>query len=106
MHELFTFLDNPYLVILGESLKTLPGIERVDLLFYNTGNAKTELHSIQRTKHSQQAVQLEFSNNSLDTLNAFSILEILRNLLNITGRVFLLQEKLILNRLYLLLYIM
>lgn len=71
MHELFTFLDNPYLVILGESLKTLPGIERVDLLFYNTGNAKTELHSIQRTKHSQQAIQLEFSNNSLDTLNAF-----------------------------------
>lgn len=71
MHELFTFLDNPYLVILGESLKTLPGIERVDLLFYNTGNAKTELHSIQSTKHSQQAVQLEFSNNSLDTLNAF-----------------------------------
>ena len=71
MHELFTFLDNPYLVVLNESLKSLPGIERVDLLFYNAESAKTELHSIQRTKYNQQAVQLEFANDSLDTLNVF-----------------------------------
>ncbi|MDA3906766.1 MAG: hypothetical protein PF484_11890 [Bacteroidales bacterium] len=71
MHELFTFLDNPYLVILGESLKSLPGIERVDLLFYNIENAATELHSVQRSKNNQQAFQLEFALDSLDTLNSF-----------------------------------
>lgn len=71
MHELFTFLDNPYLVILGESLKSLPGIERVDLLFFNAENSKTELHSIKRTKHNQQVIQLEFATDSLDSLNAF-----------------------------------
>lgn len=71
MHELFTFLDNPYLVILGESLKSLPGIERVDLLFYNAGNSKTELHSIQRSKQNQQITQLGFENDSLETLSSF-----------------------------------
>lgn len=71
MQELFTFLDNPYLVILGEALSSLPGIERVDLLFYNAETAKTELHTIQRGKDSQQSVQLNFDNEKLDILNAF-----------------------------------
>lgn len=71
MQELFTFLDNPYLVVLGDSLQSLPGIERVDLLFYNAENAKTELHSIQREKNNQQAFQLDFNRESLDTFNAF-----------------------------------
>lgn len=71
MQELFTFLDNPYLVILGEGLNSLPGIERVDLLFYNTETSKTELHSIQRGKDNQQAVQMNFNSENLDTLNSF-----------------------------------
>ena len=71
MHELFTFLDNPYLVILGNSLKSLPGIERVDLLFYNSETTKTELHSIQRGKHNQQAIQMTIEEDSLDILNSF-----------------------------------
>jgi len=71
MHELFTFLDNPYLVVLGDSLKTLPGIERVDLLFYNETKAKTELHSIQRNKNKQDPFQIDFPIGSLDSLNSF-----------------------------------
>ena len=71
MHELFTFLDSPYLIVLGESLKTLPGIERVDLLFYNETKAKTELYSIQRNKNNQEAIQVAFPSDSLDTFNAF-----------------------------------
>lgn len=71
MQELFTFLDNPYLIVLGDSLKTLPGIERVDLLFYNEEKAKTELHSIQRNKNNQKAIQVAFPASSLDTFNAF-----------------------------------
>ncbi len=71
MQELFTFLDNPYLVVLGDSLQSLPGIERVDLLFYNVENAKTELHSVQREMNNQQAFQLDFDRESVDTFNAF-----------------------------------
>ncbi|MBN1650154.1 MAG: hypothetical protein JW857_02430 [Bacteroidales bacterium] len=70
MNELFTFLDNPYLVILEQSLANLPGIERVDLLFYNAENAQTELHSIQRSTQNEQRFQLHFPSDSLDTLNA------------------------------------
>ncbi|MCD6178619.1 MAG: hypothetical protein J7K39_01830 [Bacteroidales bacterium] len=71
MHELFTFLNNPYLVVLEESLKSLPGIERIDLLFYNVENSKTELHSVGRTNNKQQAIRLNFTKESLDTLNTF-----------------------------------
>ncbi len=71
MLELFTFLDNPYLVILSESLKSLPGIERVDLLFYNSEELKTELHSIQRGINNKQPVKMGFDSDSLDTLNSF-----------------------------------
>ncbi len=71
MNELFTFLDNPYLVVLEQSLDYLPGIERVDLLYYNAESAHTELHSIQRSAQNQQRFQLHFPSDSLDTLNAF-----------------------------------
>lgn len=44
------FSDNPYLIILEESLMSLPGIERVDLLFFNKDSGKLELHCIERKR--------------------------------------------------------
>ncbi|MCD6090617.1 MAG: hypothetical protein J7J72_03895 [Bacteroidales bacterium] len=84
MQELFTFLDNPYLVILGESLRSLPGIERVDLLFYNSETAKTELHSIERSYRIQQPEQKEFDKDSLDILNTFRRKQSSQNWLSIS----------------------
>jgi len=71
MQELFNFLENPYLVVLGESLKSLPGIERIDLLFYNSDKATTELHSIQRLSGTQQIVKFDLSDETVDVLNSF-----------------------------------
>lgn len=84
MLELFTFLDNPYLIILEESLMSLPGIERVDLLFFNKDSGKLELHCIERKKNNQKSEQLNIKSDSIDTLNSFRRHQNIENWLNIS----------------------
>jgi hypothetical protein len=71
MQELFSFLKNPYLSFLNESLNTLVGIERIDLLFYNESKKRTEVHSIQRSKNKQKSFELQFNQDTEEKINAF-----------------------------------
>ncbi len=71
MQEMFSFLNNPYLGLLNESLKTLVGIERIDLLFYNESKRKTEVHTVQRGENKQKSYELKFNPDTADRINAF-----------------------------------
>lgn len=71
MPEIFNFLENPFLVVLRESLKSLPGIDRIDLLFYNSESAQTELHSIIRDSDQLQAIRYPLDEKSKEILNTF-----------------------------------
>lgn len=70
MSSFFNFLDHPYLVVLSESLKSLPGIERIDLVYYNKETSETNLFRTSRENNSNlEKISLDAS--LVNVLNAY-----------------------------------
>lgn len=80
---MFNFLEHPNLTVLSEGLKSLPGIERIDVLFFNPESAKTELYTVQRNEHDNKPVALDITKEQADILNTFRRKQTAQNWLKI-----------------------
>jgi hypothetical protein len=71
MFELFSFLNNPFLVLLQESIQALPGIDRIDVIFFERERNKTVLYSAQQANQENTFVELPIESQKMDGINSF-----------------------------------